>query len=72
MSAVDPQVKPSGGATPAETIAPAEAAVPSSQDARLRAKNRLYLIVITLICLVIAAGGYAFARWMAQQPPTRP
>jgi hypothetical protein len=36
---------------------------------RIRWRNRTALLWITLLCLLLAAAGYAFGRWMMAHPP---
>jgi hypothetical protein len=40
-----------------------------ARDGDASRRNRAILVWITLACLVLAAAGYAFARWMMTQPP---
>ncbi len=35
----------------------------------LRAKLRKILVVLTVVCLLLAAAGFAFTRWMMTLPP---
>lgn len=42
---------------------------PEAREARIRGRNRAALLWITLVCLILAAAGYAFGRWMMAHPP---
>jgi len=55
-----------GTASPASAMDPVAEA--RAADA-LRSKLRKILIVLTVICLLLAAAGFAFTRWMMTLPP---
>ncbi|HEU4940258.1 MAG TPA: hypothetical protein VFT97_01435 [Candidatus Eisenbacteria bacterium] len=58
---------PAGTATvppPAEAVAEA----PRERDPRVRATHRRVLLAIAIGCVLLAAIGYVYARWLMTQP----
>jgi hypothetical protein len=53
-------------AAPAPVGAVAEA--PKERDPRVRATHRRALLVIAIGCVLLAAIGYVYARWLMTQP----
>ncbi|HEX5030585.1 MAG TPA: hypothetical protein VFX78_03890 [Candidatus Eisenbacteria bacterium] len=41
---------------------------PRERDPRVRATHRRVLLAIAIACLLLAAIGYVYARWMMTQP----
>jgi hypothetical protein len=54
------------GGTPAPSDTGAE--VPKERDPRVRATHRRVLVAIAIGCLLLAAIGYVYARWLMTQP----
>jgi hypothetical protein len=52
------------GSAPAEGAAEA----PRERDPRVRATHRRALLAIAIGCLLLAAIGYVYARWLMTQP----
>jgi len=52
------------------TAAPAAAPVdtPRERDPRVRATHRRVLFAIAIACVLLAAIGYVYARWLMTQP----
>ena len=53
------------------TTAPAAAApveTPRERDPRVRATHRRVLLAIAIACVLLAAIGYVYARWLMTQP----
>jgi len=52
------------------TAAPAPAPVdtPRERDPRVRATHRRVLFAIAIACVLLAAIGYVYARWLMTQP----
>ncbi len=49
--------------------APAEPAPAAwERDPRVRATHRRFLIAIALLCVLLGAIGFAYARWLMTQP----
>jgi hypothetical protein len=55
-----------GAAAPAPTETAAE--MPKESDPRVRATHRRVLVAIVIGCLLLAAIGYVYARWLMTQP----
>jgi len=55
-------------ASPAEAPAPAVAESPRERDPRLRAMHRRVLLAIAVLCVLLAAIGFVYARWLMTQP----
>ena len=56
---------PAGTAT---VPAPVEAEAPRERDPRVRATHRRVLLAIAIGCVLLAAIGYVYARWLMTQP----
>jgi hypothetical protein len=50
------------------TAADEPASAPRERDPRVRATHRRVLIAIALLCVVLGAIGFAYARWLMTQP----
>ena len=48
------------GSVPGET--------PRERDPRVRATHRRVLVAIAVVCVLLAAIGYVYARWLMTQP----
>jgi hypothetical protein len=55
-------------ASPAEAPAPAVAEPPRERDPRVRARHRRVLLAIAVLCVLLAAIGFVYARWLMTQP----
>jgi hypothetical protein len=55
-------------ASPAEAPAPAVAESPRERDPRVRAMHRRVLLAIAVLCVLLAAIGFVYARWLMTQP----
>ncbi|HKO22584.1 MAG TPA: hypothetical protein VJX91_08005 [Candidatus Eisenbacteria bacterium] len=55
-------------ATPAEAPTPGVAESPRERDPRVRAKHRRVLLAIAVLCVLLAAIGFVYARWLMTQP----
>lgn len=55
-------------AAPAEASAPAAAEPHRERDPRVRAKHRRVLLAIAIGCVLLAAIGFVYARWLMTQP----
>jgi anti-sigma-K factor RskA len=53
-------------AAPAAATAPVE--TPRERDPRVRAMHRRVLLAIAIACVLLAAIGYVYARWLMTQP----
>ena len=58
----------SGGPAPAPAPAETAAEAPKERDPRVRATHRRVLVAIAIGCLLLAAIGYVYARWLMTQP----
>lgn len=52
----------------ASAAATSEAELPRERDPRVRAKHRRVLMAIALGCVLLAAIGFVYARWLMTQP----
>ena len=50
---------------------PAEMKDGDPDESRLKARNRTALLWISVVCLALAAAGYAFGRWLMAHPPQK-
>jgi len=55
-------------ASPAEGPAPSVAEPPRERDPRVRATHRRVLLAIAVLCVLLAAIGFVYARWLMTQP----
>jgi len=58
----------SGPAGTAAAPAPAVAEAHRERDPRVRATHRRVLLAIAIGCVLLAAIGYVYARWLMTQP----
>lgn len=55
------------GGAPGESAK--DAAAEAREAAALKARLRKILVALTVLCLLLAAAGFAFTRWMMTLPP---